>query len=141
MLLPEFNEFGDLPIGIHPASLSEVIARFGSGAAPRVAITARLERIYQLAMTTGQMDRIVVFGSYVSDVNEPNDVDVILVMNNAFRSEIVPLSRWCCSITLVRMMSWEQAYSGCVPTCCLASLSSSFWLSGRPSEAVDNEAL
>jgi len=29
-------------------------------------------------------------GSYVSDVNEPNDVDVILVMRNEFRAEDCP---------------------------------------------------
>lgn len=28
MPLPEFNEFGDLPEGNHPASIAEVIARF-----------------------------------------------------------------------------------------------------------------
>jgi hypothetical protein len=36
---------------------------------------------------TGHLDRFVVFGSYVTDVDEPNDVDVILVMRNDFRSE------------------------------------------------------
>jgi hypothetical protein len=87
MPLPDFNEFGDLPEGIHAASLAETIARFGSGTAQRVAVTERLYRIYQLAAATGRLDRLIVFGSYVSDANEPNDVDVILVMRNDFRSE------------------------------------------------------
>jgi hypothetical protein len=87
MALPEFNEFGDLPEGNHPASLAQVVARFGSGSAQRKAVTERLQRIYQLAVATRQLDRLIVFGSYVSDVNEPNDVDVILVMRNEFRSE------------------------------------------------------
>jgi hypothetical protein len=90
MPLPDFNEFGDLPEGIHPASLAEVVARFGSGTPQRVAVTDRLRRIYQLVAATGYLDRLVVFGSYVSDVNEPNDVDVILVMRNDFRSEDCP---------------------------------------------------
>jgi hypothetical protein len=42
MPLPEFNVFGDLPEGNHPASLAEVAARFGSGTAQRQAVTDRL---------------------------------------------------------------------------------------------------
>jgi hypothetical protein len=90
MPLPEFNEFGDLPEGKYPASLAEVIARFGSGTAQRTAVTARLQRICRLAIAAGHLDRLVVFGSYVSDVSEPNDVDVILVMRNEFRPEDCP---------------------------------------------------
>jgi hypothetical protein len=90
MPLPEFNEAGDLPEGNHPASLAEVVARFGSGTAQRVAVTDRLRRLYQLAVATGRLDRLVIFGSYVSDVGEPNDVDVILVMRDDFRSEDCP---------------------------------------------------
>jgi hypothetical protein len=41
-------------------------------------------------LATGYLDRLLVFGSYVSDVDEPNDVDVILVMRNDFRSEDCP---------------------------------------------------
>jgi len=87
MPLPDFNEFGDLPEGIHPASLAEVVGRFGSGSAQRAAVTACLQQIYRLAMATGHVDRLVVFGSYVSDKSEPNDVDVTLVMRNDFRTE------------------------------------------------------
>jgi hypothetical protein len=90
MPLPAFNEFGDLPEGIHPASFTEVIDRFGSGTTQRAAVTGRLRRIYQLAVATGHLDRLVVFGSYVSDVSEPKDVDVILVMRNEFRPEDCP---------------------------------------------------
>ncbi len=90
MPLPDFNEFGDLPEGIYPASLAEVIARFGSGTAQRIAVTDRLQRIYQLAVTTEHLDKLIIFGSYVSDAREPNDVDVILVMRNDFRSEECP---------------------------------------------------
>lgn len=90
MPLPEFNEFGDLPEGSHPASLDEVVARFGCGTTQRLAVTERFHRIYQLALATGHVDRLLVFGSYVSDVSEPNDVDVLLVMRNDFRSEDCP---------------------------------------------------
>jgi len=97
MPLPEFNEFGDLPEGIHPATFAEVTARFGSGTTQRIAVTDRLQRIYQLAVATGHLDRLIIFGSYVSDGSEPNDVDVVLVMRNDFRSEGCPAE---CTILL-----------------------------------------
>jgi hypothetical protein len=50
---PAFNELGDLPVGVYRATLAEVIACFGLGTVQRVAITARLERIYELARRTG----------------------------------------------------------------------------------------
>jgi len=90
MPLAEFNAYGDLPEGNHPASLDEVMARFGSGSLQRRAVTSRLREVHRLAVATGHLDRLLLFGSYVSDVNEPNDVDVILVMRNDFRSEDCP---------------------------------------------------
>ena len=65
-------------------------ARFGSGTAQREAVTNRLQRVNQLAAATGHLDWLVVFGSYVSDVPEPNDVDIILVMQNDFLTEGCP---------------------------------------------------
>jgi hypothetical protein len=53
-------------------------------------VTARLRHIHELAVATGHLDRLVIFGSYVSDVAEPNDVDVILVMQSDFATERCP---------------------------------------------------
>jgi hypothetical protein len=74
--LPEFNEFGDLPEGKHAASFAEVLARFDSGAAQRKAVAQRLQRIYELALATGRLDRLIVFGSYVSDGGEIGEIGV-----------------------------------------------------------------
>ena len=90
MPLPPFNEVGDLPPGVHPATLAEVVTRFGVGSVQRVAVTDRLRRIYDLAVASGHLDRLVEFGSYVSDIPEPNDVDVILVMQNEFNPDFCP---------------------------------------------------
>jgi hypothetical protein len=90
MPLPAFNEFGDLPEGRHVATLDEVLARFGSGTPQRRVVTERLRRVYSLAVAAGHLDRLVIFGSYVSDVAEPEDVDVILVMAGDFRTENCP---------------------------------------------------
>jgi hypothetical protein len=82
--LPNFNETGDLPPGVHPALLEEVIQRFGSGSARRRAIGERLRRIYAAAVSTGEIARFVVFGSFVTDTPLPNDVDVFLLMADTF---------------------------------------------------------
>jgi hypothetical protein len=40
-----------------------------------------------LAAATGHLARFVVFGSFVPDKPEPNDVDVLLVMDDAFDAD------------------------------------------------------
>ena len=87
---PAFNELGDLPIGVYRATLAEVIAHFGHGTAQRVTITARLERIYELARRTGSVQRFIIFGSYVTAEPNPRDVDIFLVMRGGFQPREAP---------------------------------------------------
>ncbi|MEW6207316.1 MAG: hypothetical protein AB1631_03050 [Acidobacteriota bacterium] len=84
MILPEFDDRGDLPEGIYRASLKDVIARFGHGSRQREFVTQRLTRIYELAQRTGKLERFIIFGSYVTAKPEPNDVDILLVMSDDF---------------------------------------------------------
>jgi hypothetical protein len=83
MPLPDFDEKGELPAGLHLASLNELAARFG-GTPRRQEVTARLLHIYELARATGKLDRFIVFGSYVTSKPAPNDVDIFLVMAKEF---------------------------------------------------------
>jgi hypothetical protein len=84
MALPEFNQLGDLPVGVHSATLDEVITRFGRGTPQRQLVTGKLRRIHQLAQSTGKVLRFVIFGSYITAKPAPNDVDIILVMHDDF---------------------------------------------------------
>lgn len=84
MPLPPFEEAGDLPPGVHRATLREAVGRFGAGSHRRHLVAGRLERIYRVAEVAGHVARFVVFGSFVSDKSEPNDVDVFLLMENDF---------------------------------------------------------
>jgi hypothetical protein len=90
MVWPEFNELGDLPIGLHRATIADVIAHFGRGTAQRVAVTARLEHIYELARHTGCLQRFIIFGSYITAEPNPHDVDVFLVMRGGFHPYDAP---------------------------------------------------
>ncbi|MEW6374226.1 MAG: hypothetical protein AB1502_00340 [Thermodesulfobacteriota bacterium] len=53
--------------------------------------TLRLSHVHELARRTGHLKRFVVFGSYVTAQPNPNDVDVVLVMADAFRLEECPI--------------------------------------------------
>ena len=81
---PEFDSNGDLPVGIHQATLTEILQHFGPGTAQRVRLGQRLERIYMLAHSTGKVARFIVFGSFVTAKPYPDDVDIFLLMEDSF---------------------------------------------------------
>ncbi|HXG66727.1 MAG TPA: hypothetical protein VNO70_16620 [Blastocatellia bacterium] len=84
MSLPGYDYRGDLPEGVHQATMHEVLARFGGGTQQRRIITASLVRIFDLAKATGKLERFIIYGSYVTAKSEPNDVDIFLVMSEEF---------------------------------------------------------
>lgn len=85
MSLPSFQESGNLPQGIHLATMEEVAERFGFQTKQRVRLASQLRLILDLASGTGKVLRFVVFGSFVTNKLEPNDVDVAIVMDDNFR--------------------------------------------------------
>lgn len=82
--LPVFVASGDLPSGIYTATLEEVEERFGTGSSARMRLSDRLRRIHTLASATGHLARFVVFGSFVTAKQQPNDVDIVMVMDDDF---------------------------------------------------------
>jgi len=84
MSLLDFNASGDLPAGVHPASLDEVIARFSLASPRRTQIAERLRRIWSLAEGTGHLARFIIFGSFVTNKPSPNDVDIFMLMEDSF---------------------------------------------------------
>ena len=84
MPLPDFNNNGDLPEGIHQATIDEVVSRFGVGTFQRQAVAARLLHLYHLTTATRQLERLIIFGSFITTKPDPNDVDIVLVMRDDF---------------------------------------------------------
>jgi hypothetical protein len=82
--LPAITETGDLPQGVHRASLQHVLNQFGVATVQRRLVGMRLRRVHELVVTTGHVKRFIVFGSFVTTKPEPNDVDVFLLMDDAF---------------------------------------------------------
>lgn len=79
-MIPPFNEFGNLPPGIHPATLEEIAARFGESSEIRQAQMESVRWMVDLAKQAG-IARIVLNGSFVTDIIEPNDVDCVLLVD------------------------------------------------------------
>ena len=77
-MLPPFDEFGNLPRGIHPASVEEIVDRFGHGSPEREVEIRELVELIAWAKQYG-VRRLVINGSFVTDKRDPNDVDVILL--------------------------------------------------------------
>ena len=61
-----------------------MVERFGGGTVQRLAVANRLEHIYHTAHSTGFLARFVVYGSFVTQKRQPNDVDVFLIMEDSF---------------------------------------------------------
>jgi hypothetical protein len=80
-MIPPFNEHGYLPPGIHKASLEEIAERFGRQSEPRVAEMESIRWLVDLVRGTG-VERIVLNGSFVTAIDEPNDVDCLLLVND-----------------------------------------------------------
>ena len=90
-MLPAFHSDGNLPEGIHLATAEEVFARFAGPSASRQWLGEQLRSLLALAQSTGQLARVFLWGSFVTEKEVPNDVDVLLVMTADFAVEELPL--------------------------------------------------
>ena len=88
-MLPEFDNNGNLPVGIHPASFDEIQVRFGTNSPRRKWLVERLLEIIVTAQATGKLRRMFLWGSFVTAKEEPNDLDVLLIMSADFESSEV----------------------------------------------------
>ena len=84
MNLPEFDEAGNLPAEIFEISLLEAIQIFGKANPQRIAVSQRLDRIYKIAFSTGHLKHFIIFGSFVTNKPEPNDIDIFMIMDDGF---------------------------------------------------------
>jgi hypothetical protein len=93
-MIPDFNDDGYLPPGIHIASLEEIALRFGQEPELRQVQTESLRWLVDLARRVG-VRRLVIDGSYVTDKWEPNDVDCILLASHDFpKDRTAELDLW-----------------------------------------------
>lgn len=101
-MIPDFNERGYLPPGIHRALLTEIEERFGRATEIRRAQMQSLDWLVDLAKRAG-IERLIINGSFVTDVFEPNDVDCVLLMGASFPRERSAVSELCAGLPFVHM--------------------------------------
>jgi hypothetical protein len=82
MPIPAFTSEGLLPEGVHDCSLTELEERFGQFQTSdiRCRLFERLTRFVHQAAATGLVSAIILDGSFVTSKDNPNDIDLILVL-------------------------------------------------------------
>ena len=80
MTIPPFTKEGFLPPGIHSASLNEILGRFSHASDRRQGLGVLLTEVVNAAGRYATIKRILVWGSFVTDKLEPNDLDYSLVV-------------------------------------------------------------
>ncbi len=89
-MIPEFQKDGNLPKGLYKATLHEVREVLGPGSARRKLLIGNLENIIELAKSTGKLERVIVWGSFVSNEDFPQDIDLLLIMRGDFDVDANP---------------------------------------------------
>lgn len=72
-MIPDFTAYGLLPEGVHPATLEEVLDRFG-GNERRDKLLTGLAEALRLLRAAG-CRRVYINGSFVTSKEMPNDID------------------------------------------------------------------
>jgi isocitrate/isopropylmalate dehydrogenase len=86
MPIPDFDSHGLLPVGVHECSPEEVQSRFGTfqESDRRPKLIGKLKELISEAKKSGFAVAILVDGSFVTAVADPNDIDLVLVLPKTF---------------------------------------------------------
>ena len=84
MAIPAFNEHGILPEGVHDCSLAEIGERFGQfqRTDARCRLFEQLKGFLGQVSATGFVIEVIIDGSFVTAKDDPNDIDLILVLRS-----------------------------------------------------------
>jgi predicted nucleotidyltransferase len=101
-MIPDCDDHGYLPPGIHPATLDQIAARFGRESELRQAQMESLRWLVDLARCSG-VRRIVLNGSFVTDKIEPNDVDCVLLIGPDFPQDTAAEAELLAGLPFINM--------------------------------------
>jgi hypothetical protein len=82
MPIPPLDATDFLPEGIHVSTLDEIGARFGQFQTSdrRVRLFSRLQEYMKRLAATAFVEEIIVDGSFVSNKDQPEDIDLVVVL-------------------------------------------------------------
>lgn len=83
MTTPNLNEMGLLPPGVHEMTLNQIKGLFGSFQETdiRPSLFSKLEDLINTAKQVDFIKFIIVNGSFVTSKPQPNDIDLIIVID------------------------------------------------------------
>jgi len=92
--IPQLNEQGLLPAGLHDCTFEEIRNRFATfqGSDRRHQLFAKLEIFFSDAKAAKFIKAVIVDGSFVTGAPQPNDIDLIAVVASShdFSDELSP---------------------------------------------------
>lgn len=80
MAIPSLTADGLLPLGVHEATLEEIGQAFGLRTGRRVELFRKLTEFLALARSFGVFHALIVDGSFVTDKDDPGDIDAVLLL-------------------------------------------------------------
>ncbi len=83
-MLPDLSSEGELPLEVHKVDWREFQSRFGGSSLRRDWLIGRLQMLLVLADSNGKLRRIFIWGSFVTAKTAPNDLDILLIMDDDF---------------------------------------------------------
>jgi predicted nucleotidyltransferase len=86
MPIPELNETGLLPEGIHDCTLDEIGARFGRFQVTdrRIQLFEKLRALVEEEKQAGLAIEMIVDGSFVTGKPDPGDIDLVIVLPEGY---------------------------------------------------------
>jgi hypothetical protein len=122
-MLPPLNDNGYLPSGVHPATLGEIEERFGTSSEIRQVQMESLRWLVDLIRSAG-VKRLVIDGSFVTEAEEPNDVDCVLLIERDYPRDAEPSYRMGCPFC--SSFSWSSQTSIGMSLCFSPRIASMF---------------
>lgn len=84
-MIPDFNENGYLPKGIHIATMKEIKQRFGMSTTKRRDLFKRFKSLVNLLRKHKKNIKILLLnGSFVTNKESPEDLDCVLIVKDDF---------------------------------------------------------
>ena len=81
MAIPDWNQYGILPEGIHNADFDQIRDRLGFNA-HRGELISGLERTIEWVRAASPIEGLIVDGSFVTDKAYPGDIDAVAMIGN-----------------------------------------------------------
>jgi hypothetical protein len=94
MPIPNYTTEGLLPPGIYAATLKQIGTRYGEGSEARRRLSVLLREVVEAAKSYPSMKRILLWGSFITRKDEPNDLDYSVIVSVDHRlTEVAPAHR------------------------------------------------